>query len=177
MKKNCLTCDKEFEALQRELTRGNGKYCSRECSSNRPVWKNRSKTISTLTCAACYKEFDRQTCRVHYTKSGLNFCSRECKENAQSLAGNCPEIRPEHYGDGKSSYRERALKYYGAKCNRCGYGEIEQMLDVHHRDKNREHNEIENLEVLCVWCHALETRGIVAQSGERLPCTQEAVGA
>jgi hypothetical protein len=177
MKKICLTCEKEFEALQRELNRGNGKYCSRECSNNRSTWRNRSKTMAVLTCAGCAVEFERQECRVHDSKSGLNFCSRKCKDSAQSISGNCPEIRPEHYGDGKSSYRDRALRHYGAVCSRCAYSEIEQMLDVHHRDKNREHNEIENLEVLCVWCHALETRGIVAQSGERLPCTQEAVGA
>ena len=148
-----------MRALQRELTRGNGKYCSRECSNNRPVW-NRSKTITTLTCAGCHKEFERQKCRVHDNKSGLNFCSRECKEKAQSVDGNCPEIRPRHYVDGKFRYRSRAIRHYGAKCNRCGYCELVQMLDVHHKDKNREHGEIENLEVLCVWCHALITRGL-----------------
>ena len=61
------------------------------------------------------------------------------------------------------SYRERALKAYGATCNRCGYSDIEEMLDVHHRDKNRKNSKLENLEVLCVWCHALETRGVVVQ--------------
>lgn len=33
-----------------------------------------------------------------------------------------------------------------------------KMLDVHHRDGNRSNNKLSNLEVLCVWCHALETR-------------------
>ena len=32
------------------------------------------------------------------------------------------------------------------------------MLDVHHKDENRSNNKIENLEVLCVWCHAVLTR-------------------
>lgn len=32
------------------------------------------------------------------------------------------------------------------------------MLDVHHIDGNRKNGKADNLEVLCVWCHALETR-------------------
>lgn len=160
MKKLCLTCGKEFDAPQREVTRGNGKYCSRECSSNRLAW-NREKKIVNLVCAGCNKSFERQECRVHENKSGLHFCARECKEKAQSVDGNCPEIRPGHYVDGKFSYRSRAIKHYGAECNRCGYCELKRMLDVHHKDGNREHSEIENLEVLCVWCHALITRGLL----------------
>ena len=132
----------------------------------------------TLTCAFCSADFSRRKCKVHDNKSGLNFCSRKCKDSAQGIDGNCPEIQPSHYGDGHTHYRERALKHCGAICNRCGYDALERMLDVHHRDKNRSHNRLENLEVLCVWCHALEIRyGIVAQSGERLPCKQEVVGA
>lgn len=47
---------------------------------------------------------------------------------------------------------------------RCAYDAHEQMLDVHHRDGDRKNNKIENLEVLCVWCHALETRGVPSHS-------------
>ena len=34
------------------------------------------------------------------------------------------------------------------------------MLDVHHVDGIRQNNHPDNLEVLCVWCHALKTRKI-----------------
>lgn len=40
-----------------------------------------------------------------------------------------------------------------------------ELLDVHHVDGNRKHNKIENLEVLCVWCHAIVTRGLVIDIG------------
>lgn len=33
------------------------------------------------------------------------------------------------------------------------------MLDVHHVDGDRSNGEIANLAVLCVFCHALITRG------------------
>jgi hypothetical protein len=36
----------------------------------------------------------------------------------------------------------------------------ERMLDVHHKNNDRNDNRLKNLEVLCVWCHALHTRNI-----------------
>jgi 5-methylcytosine-specific restriction endonuclease McrA len=43
-------------------------------------------------------------------------------------------------------------------CNRCGYSAMPEILDVHHRDRDRTNNEPENLEVLCPNCHAIEHR-------------------
>lgn len=56
--------------------------------------------------------------------------------------------------DGASTYRTRALKHYGCKCNICGFDNI-LALEVHHIDKNRENNSIENLKVLCANCHRI----------------------
>ena len=36
----------------------------------------------------------------------------------------------------------------------------EKLLDVHHVDGDRSNNDVSNLVVLCVWCHAKVTRGI-----------------
>lgn len=91
----------------------------------------------------------------------LYFCSREHKELAQSIAGNVPEIRPAHYGSdgGIHTYRTRALRQNKA-CVKCGYSHDVRMLDVDHVDGNRKNNDIGNLQVLCVWCHALKTRRV-----------------
>lgn len=56
------------------------------------------------------------------------------------------------------TYREKALEYYGRECSTCGFGEHELLLDVHHLDEDRSHNDLENLAVLCVMCHARITR-------------------
>jgi hypothetical protein len=40
-------------------------------------------------------------------------------------------------------------------CERCGYKKYE-ILNVHHKDRNRQHNEFKNLELLCPNCHAEE---------------------
>jgi hypothetical protein len=41
------------------------------------------------------------------------------------------------------------------ECARCGY-DNSLVLEVHHKDRDRENNSIENLEVLCANCHKLE---------------------
>jgi chromosome segregation protein len=42
------------------------------------------------------------------------------------------------------------------KCERCKYSKIPEVLHVHHKDRNRNNNIIENLEVLCPTCHEEE---------------------
>jgi len=56
--------------------------------------------------------------------------------------------------DGASSYRERALRHYGCICNACGFTNL-LALEVHHIDKNRDNNSIDNLVVLCANCHRI----------------------
>lgn len=49
-------------------------------------------------------------------------------------------------------YQRKAYEFYGKKCSICV--EMEGQIDVHHKDKNRKNNTIENLQVLCASCHA-----------------------
>jgi hypothetical protein len=164
--KACMTCALIFYAPKHR----NRKFCSQKCMGEA------SRFRIEVFCGQCTKAKNIQKSKINSSKHGVYFCSRKCKDKGQSVDENCPEIRPGHYIDGKFHYRKRALKQYGSVCKNCGYSEIETMLDVHHVDGDRENPSIENLEVLCVWCHALVTRGVVAQSGERLLCKQEAVG-
>jgi Zn finger protein HypA/HybF involved in hydrogenase expression len=46
----------------------------------------------------------------------------------------------------------RLLKIRGLKCERCGYSKI-QILQVHHKDKNRGNNDLDSLELICPNCH------------------------
>lgn len=49
-------------------------------------------------------------------------------------------------------YQRIAYERYGKKCSICG--QTERQIDVHHKDKNKKNNKIENLQVLCASCHA-----------------------
>ncbi len=40
----------------------------------------------------------------------------------------------------------------GKQCEKCGYKKFE-ILQVHHIDRDRNHNELDNLELICPNCH------------------------
>ena len=151
--KQCLFCNRIFQAFLREIKRGNAKYCSRSCSSKAYGKKIKDTLVSNCKCAFCDIKFYRGKTKKENSKSGLQFCSRICKDKAQRIESNITAIHPDHYGDGKHSYRAMAFRAYPIKCNRCNWNEIIDILEVHHKDHNRENNDISNLEILCSRCH------------------------
>lgn len=93
------------------------------------------------------------------------YCSRSCAVSYN----NTFRIGDKHpnFGSGSGSYRKAALRAYGEKCgnDKCeiysnGIKVDVNMLDVHHIDGDRSNNRLDNLKVLCVWCHAKHTRGV-----------------
>jgi 5-methylcytosine-specific restriction endonuclease McrA len=147
-RRECKTCGDSFYApIHRE-----GKYCSIPCS------RIGSRTRVREICDQCGKGFDKRPSSYQNSKSGMVFCSRKCKDTAQRIESNHPEIHPPQYGtsDGAYSYRDIAFRNNPHRCNRCGYCEYVGILKVHHRDRNRHNNDLENLEILCPNCHDLD---------------------
>jgi len=122
------------------------KYCSTEC---RDLVRT---TEVVIQCAYCGRYTYKKASVVKRAEiKGSNlYCNRECKEHDQAYKGN--------------NYREKAFRFNRVdgkvSCSRCGYDSFEEMLDVHHVDNNRGNNNLNNLEILCVWCHAMETRHV-----------------
>lgn len=88
--------------------------------------------------------------QIEIRKNTIHECSEETKElisTAQTVHG-------------ASTYRKRALAYYGLECARCGFStENPEDFVVHHKDFNNisstlGNHSIENLVVLCKPCHA-----------------------
>lgn len=125
-------------------------FCSLKCSS-----LSRTTRIETK-CATCKSPLTRKPSDLLKSKSKLYFCNRLCKEEAQKIGG-IEEIHPSHYGKTLTKYRLVCFRNNGLKkvCNRCGF-DNELAICVHHIDRNRSNNKIENLEVLCANCHAIE---------------------
>lgn len=147
----CYQCGKEFYRERRKIKKYN--FCSIECSG-----KNRRKRMK-INCSYCGKEFEILINKYINSRNKKFFCVRKCKDNAQRLNSDnpCLEIRPKHYGTGTNiNYRDLAISNNGARCERCGYEENINGLVVHHRNKNREDNNLGNLEVLCGTCHLIE---------------------
>lgn len=149
--KNCSFCNKEYWVRKTLLQKQN--FCSRTCY-------DLSRT-NEFSCAQCSKVFNRRKSSLSNSRSGLVFCSRNCKDISQRIEGGIKAIQPSHYKEGVYSYRNRALRTYGKICSSCSYSKFEQMLDVDHIDGNHGNGNIDNLQVLCVWCHALKTRKIL----------------
>jgi hypothetical protein len=152
----CAYCQEPYQAEIRYLNRGQGLYCSRSCSAKatHPVVDK----VPNTECAWCKKDIYVRNSRLRASKSGLNFCSNKCHNMAAKLDGGIPEVYPPHFNQGSQSYRRRALIAYGRICAKCAYKEDSRMLDVDHINSNRQDNTLKNLQVLCVWCHALKTR-------------------
>jgi hypothetical protein len=144
----CQECNSEFKNTR---TR---RFCSNSCAT-----KSRFDHF-TVVCAYCGVEITRSLSKFSRSKSGLFFCNKDCKCAAQRIGG-ISEIQPAHYGIGITSYRDKAFRFYGKICKRCGYSDKEEMLDVHHIDSDRDNPNIDNLAVLCVWCQGLITRKLI----------------
>ena len=154
IEKKCLGCDELFTAELKEHNRGNANYCSISCSSKR---ERKAKT-SNMFCAFCGVGFYRPDSKKNKSKSGLYFCCREHKDLAQQIKSGFNQIQPDHYGtgNGEYNYREKVFEVKEKKCEGCGYNDHVEILEVHHKERDRSNNEIENLEILCPNCHMWE---------------------
>jgi 5-methylcytosine-specific restriction endonuclease McrA len=100
------------------------------------------------------KNFHLSESKKAASKSGLHFCCRQHKDFAQQISFNLTKMWPDHYNTG--TCRAIAFKAYEKRCAGCGYDKIPEILEVHHKDRNRNNNAKENLEVLCPNCHCEE---------------------
>ena len=150
--RNCNNCQQEYEAEQRYLDRGQGRFCSRKCSTENRI-KNMPALDLNATCSYCGISFHKSLSKISLSKSGHVFCSREHKDLAQRLGG-ITDIMPAHFGTAKiPDYREIAKRAYPMKCSHCGWDKYPEVLEVNHIDCNRLNNDVSNLEFLCPTCH------------------------
>ena len=82
------------------------------------------------------------------------------KKTGLSLKGKCGELSS-RFGKlkngGDSNYHAREMKKIYTECVLCRSPEI---LEMHHKDKDRKNNERSNRVILCVNCHIFWHKGI-----------------
>jgi hypothetical protein len=157
---NCQNCNTFFQAQLREVNRGNAKYCSKKCSATGVKKKLLQKGVASrehnVECAYCKKTFYKNESKIKNSKTNTHFCCREHKDIGQRIETGIKQIQPSHYGETYTDYRALIFRHKEHKCERCNYDKHPEVLEVHHKDRNRENNTVENLEVICPNCHMTE---------------------
>jgi len=144
---NCKICSKEFYIKPSHLKLGYGKYCSVKCRAQS------QKKGKNVYCEICNKEIWRMPKCLKKSKSGKFFCSKSC----QTKWRNKYYSGDKHYfwKGGENVYRKRMLSSdIRLICKKCGVKDI-RILVVHHKDRDRKNNGLENLIWLCRNCHHL----------------------
>jgi hypothetical protein len=133
----CYICAKQIYKRPSALKQNNGKaYCSITCYAI----SNRKES----PCVVCGKPI----------LAGMNkkTCSRECantnRKNIHYKIG-----RPKDKVNNYRILKNRLILQRGDTCEHCGYNKTE-ILQVHHKDKNRDNNDLNNLELICPNCHS-----------------------
>ena len=148
----CLQCSKNFYAKPSNKKIGGGIYCSTNCANEA------KKTGQFYNCATCDKKIWKRQSEIKKSKTGNLFCSHHCATIKNNSLFRSDLLHP-NYLNGDRSYRIRAIKKYGLSCSNkenCPLKNIEipdYLYEVDHIDQNRKNNHIDNLRVLCVWCH------------------------
>jgi len=130
-----------------------GKFCSRECY-RKDRRKQRESKLGEIMCKICGKTFTAEKGRIYCShrcqcKDSLAF-SEMAKKSCKSRWGEVPAPY--------MTYRKRALAFYGLKCMKCQQKFLKKELVVHHKDftnydSELGNHELENLMVLCRFCH------------------------
>lgn len=172
----CENCEKIFQVFASEVRRGNGKFCSKECSR-----ENQRKTIES-SCKYCGANF--QTIPSRIRRGGGKFCCEKCYTNWKSKnerGENHPLWKGGNidYGPNWEEQRAKALKRDNYTCRHCGKKKpiFGKNHDVHHiiamrefgysLEKNDHYmtaNELTNLITLCRKCHREVEAGIITLS-------------
>ena len=116
--------------------------------------RNAGRVFCTNTCysISLRKEVPCLICKKPIL-SGLNkkTCSRSCA-NIHRTGIRYKLNRPRDKVVTERALKIRLIESRGVVCERCGYNKKE-ILHVHHKDRNRNNNELENLELICPNCH------------------------
>ncbi len=135
---SCKVCKKAIYRRPSEIEKYNGAFCSQacyglSCRKERP-------------CAVCGKAILASLHR--------KTCSRTCSNTHRAgikYKVNSPHDQVKY----QQGLKIQLLRARGKNCERCGYTKFE-ILQVHHKNRNRKDNSLDNLELICPNCHCEE---------------------
>lgn len=146
----CNLCSKQFFAKPSWIKRGWGKYCSTVCQHRA------QKTGEIVKCFICKKETYKTQKALRGSKSKKYFCGKSCQTIWRNSIVYTGANHP-NWKDGRYTYRDKMLRHKVQICKRCVTNDT-RVLAVHHIDRNKMNNNLDNLVWLCHNCHFLVHR-------------------
>ncbi|MFA6397933.1 MAG: HNH endonuclease signature motif containing protein [Candidatus Paceibacterota bacterium] len=118
------------------------------------IERNRGKAFCSPNCygISCRKEVPCIVCAKKIL-AGLHkkTCSRSCSnKNREGIKYKIG--RPGDRARSARILKLRLMEDRGKNCERCNYNKYE-ILQVHHKNRQKTDNRIENLEIICPNCH------------------------
>lgn len=114
----------------------------------------KGKVFCSMACfgKSCRKERPCVVCGKPIL-AGLHkkTCSRSCA-NINRVGVKYKIGSPRDEVKSQQALKLRLISKRGKECERCGYDKYE-ILQIHHKDRDRKNNDLNNLELICPNCH------------------------
>ena len=118
------------------------------------IKRNKGRTFCGAICygVSSRKESPCLVCgKLILARFNKKTCNRVCA-NIHRAGIKYKIGRPRDKVKSQQALKVRLLEKRGRKCERCDYSKYE-ILQVHHKDRNRNNNEMDNLALICPNCH------------------------
>ena len=133
----CIVCNNPIYRRPIEIKRNNGNaFCSQICYGLHCRKEKPCIVCGNPILAGAHKKTCGRSCANRH-RSGIKYKINSSRDNVKN----------------QRALKLRLLNVRRKSCERCNYNKIE-ILQVHHKNKNRQNNLLENLELLCPNCHA-----------------------
>ncbi len=136
---NCVVCDKPIYRRPGVLARfGGHAYCSQTCYGVASRREKPCVVCGALILASANKKTCSRVC-ANKNRTGSTYTGARLRDKVYTIR----------------MLKKRLFILRGQQCERCTFA-IAEVLQVHHKDRNKHNNELTNLELLCPNCHASE---------------------
>ncbi len=136
---SCFVCAKLIYRRPGELEKSNNRsFCNSLCYGKASRKEKPCIICGTPILAGANKKTCSRAC-ANKNRAGIHYTGRAPKDKVKT----------------QRILKARLFTIRGKQCERCDYS-IYQVLQVHHKDRNRTNNTLINLEILCPNCHASE---------------------
>ncbi len=134
---NCANCSKSIYRRPFQIEKGSV-YCSVTCSGIAIRKEKPCIVCGKLILAGLNKKTCGRSC-ANINRAGIKYNGASPRDKVKYQRG----------------LKLRLLDIRGHKCEKCSYNKYE-ILQVHHKDRNKNNNDLENLELICPNCHCEE---------------------